>query len=80
MAKRRYQTAAELPATEMYGGVLHKRPADAHRRFFTIAEAAHKLRVTRKTIHKWLKAGTLPGEKFGRRTLIPQSAQVFRPE
>lgn len=41
---------------------------------YTRAEAAEMLRVTSRTIDRWLRAGTLQGTKVGGRWLIPESA------
>ena len=38
--------------------------------YYTIAEACKELGVTRQTIYRWIKLGTLTVEKIGRETLI----------
>lgn len=40
--------------------------------YFTVAQAAEELGVTRKTISRWLADGKLSAEKVGREKLIPR--------
>ena len=48
-------------------------------RWYTTAEAARLLKVTRYTIRKWLRSGTLKGRKVGRGWLIAKTS-VLPPE
>lgn len=43
-------------------------------KLLTCIEAAKVLRVTRKTIYRWLKDGKLPSKRYGRKVLIPAAA------
>lgn len=45
--------------------------------YYTVAEAAGELDVTRQTIYRWIKNGILEAEKIGRETLI-EKAEIFR--
>jgi excisionase family DNA binding protein len=42
--------------------------------FYTIEEIATKLKVTRQTIHNWIRDGRLASIKVGRARRIPASA------
>ena len=47
----------------------------AKEEFYTISEAATILRVSRKTVYDWMKAGRLPYVQAGlRKRLIPKEA------
>lgn len=47
----------------------------AEERFYTVNEAAEILRVSRKTVYDWMKAGRLPYVQAGlRKRLIPREA------
>jgi len=43
-------------------------------RYWTISEAAEKLKVTRQTISRWITQGKIPTEKVGREILIEKKA------
>jgi excisionase family DNA binding protein len=45
----------------------------AERKFYTIAEAATILRVSRMTVNRRLRDGTIKKIKIGKRVLIPDS-------
>ncbi len=45
--------------------------------YYTVAEAADELNVTRQTIYRWIDNKTIKAEKIGRETLIEKS-EVFR--
>ncbi len=47
----------------------------AKEEFYTVSEAATILRVSRKTVYDWMKAGRLPYVQAGlRKRLIPKEA------
>jgi excisionase family DNA binding protein len=51
----------------------------SERTFYTPEEVARTLRVTRRTIYEWLKAGRLPGLRVGRGWRIrPEDLDAFR--
>jgi excisionase family DNA binding protein len=45
--------------------------------YYTVAQAAEELNVTRQTIYRWIKNGILKAETIGRETLI-EKAEIFR--
>lgn len=42
--------------------------------YFRIAEIAEELRVTRHSVYRWVKAGTIPHVKIGGLVFIPRRA------
>jgi excisionase family DNA binding protein len=43
---------------------------DGHRgRYYTVAEAARKLKVSHSTVWRWIEAGTLPAYRVGPKTI-----------
>lgn len=43
-------------------------------RYYTVQEAREVLRMAESTVRSYLKAGSLKGQKIGRRWKIPESA------
>lgn len=43
-------------------------------RFFTVAEVAELMRVSKMTVYRMVNAGELPAIRFGRSFRVPESA------
>jgi excisionase family DNA binding protein len=46
------------------------------RRFATIREAAHHIKVNERTIRDWIRAGKLTGHRFSSRTIRVDLAEL----
>jgi excisionase family DNA binding protein len=48
-----------------FADVRGRRHRDNQIKFFTIAEVAERLRVSTRTVRRWIKAGDLVAHRFG---------------
>lgn len=71
--KPRDATAAGRGAARQTGAAPND-PALAEMRFFTVAEVAEVMRVSRMTVYRLVHSGELPAVRVGRSFRVPQRA------
>ena len=49
-------------------------PTDPGRAFYTVAEVADLIRVSKMTVYRMVKAGEIPAVRFGRSFRVPGEA------
>ena len=47
--------------------------------YLTVEETARRLKVDPETVRRWLREGTMRGQKFGRVWRVPESELVLTP-
>ncbi len=71
------QNKPEKPAVTDIQSVTHAAPHDpalAEMRFFTVAEVAEVMRVSRMTVYRLVHSGELPAVRVGRSFRVPERA------